>query len=60
MLDTKTIAKMGYEAYSKSTGNKNFRGEEMPKWEALPEAIQTAWIAATEEIIDVAVKAATA
>lgn len=60
MLDTNAIAQLGYEAYSRSTNNKNFRGQEMPKFDELPAAIKNAWVAATEEIIDVAVKAATA
>lgn len=42
----KQEAQRGYEAYSKSTNNKNFRGEEMPAWSELPLAIQKAWQAA--------------
>jgi len=37
------LAEMGYCAYSKYTGNKNFQGGEMPKWGSLPEKIQGAW-----------------
>jgi hypothetical protein len=40
------LAKGAYGAYGLSTNNKNFRGEEMPKWEELPEAIRSAWKAA--------------
>ncbi len=48
--EVEAIVRAGYEAYSQSTGNKNYRGEEMPKWEDLPEKIQNAWIAAAERI----------
>jgi Mg-chelatase subunit ChlI len=41
-----------YKAYSASTGNKNFRGEPMPEWEALPQPIRTAWEAASRQVIE--------
>jgi len=41
------LAQMAYQAYGDSTGHKNFRGEPMPEWHALPPAIQTAWCAAS-------------
>lgn len=56
-MNIEGIAELGYIAYSKSTNNKNFRGDEMPKWKDLPEAIQKAWMAATDEIIETARKA---
>ena len=61
-MDTnfRELAHAGYEAYSASTGNKNFRGEEMPAFDALPEPIINAWIAATKEIVDVFARAVTA
>ncbi len=37
------LAQEGYKAYGEFTDNKNFRGEEMPSWEKLPEKIQGAW-----------------
>lgn len=37
------LAKLAYEAYGLTTGNKNFRGEEMPKFEDLPATIKLAW-----------------
>lgn len=40
------IAKSAYQAYSASTGNKNFRGDPMPEFDALPRPIQIAWEAA--------------
>jgi len=43
------IVKSAYLAYSASTDNKNFRGEEMPKFEDLPIAIQTAWECAVRQ-----------
>jgi hypothetical protein len=47
------LAKGAYSAYGLSTNNKNFRGEEMPTWEALPLPIQTAWKAAAKSVFDV-------
>lgn len=37
------LAEVAYEAYGESTGNKNSRGEPMPTWADLPDAIQVAW-----------------
>ena len=51
MLDMIEVAKTAYEAYGLSTGNKNFRGEEMPTWDALPDAIRHAWVAAVTAVI---------
>lgn len=42
--------RVGYEAYCRSAGNKNYRGEECPAWDALPEAIRTHWEAAADAI----------
>lgn len=53
-MNFKSLAKMGYEVFVKKSG------EEMPSFNELPETIQNAWVAAAEEIVDVAVKAATA
>ena len=38
--------RIGYEAYAHSTGGKTFDGRDMPRWEDLPDPIQTAWEAA--------------
>lgn len=46
------LAKEAYEAYGKSTGNKNYLGLEMPKWEALTPAIREAWCAAARAIVN--------
>lgn len=51
MKTIEELAKEAYEAYGKFTDNKNFRGEEMPKWEDLPERIRGAWAAATRHIV---------
>ncbi len=47
------IAASAYRAYSASTSNKNFRGEPMPAWSDLPQAIRTAWDAACRQVNDV-------
>lgn len=44
------LAAIGYRAYGKWVDNKNFRGEPMPDWEALPDPQRLAWIAAGQEI----------
>jgi uncharacterized protein YegP (UPF0339 family) len=59
-LNFTNIAALGYEAYAKSTGNKTFRGDEMPNFDDLSPETINAWIAAAKEIVDVAVRAATA
>lgn len=45
-------AKVAYHAYGATTNHKNFRGEPMPAWPDLPGAIQLAWRAAAEAVID--------
>jgi hypothetical protein len=51
---SKTIAQEAYEAYSESTGNKNFQGNEMPTWAELPEKIKTAWAVAAQAVASIA------
>lgn len=46
------IAASAYRAYAASTGNKNFRGEPMPAFDDLPQAIRTAWEAAVRQAGD--------
>lgn len=48
------IAASAYRAYAASTGNKNFRGDPMPEFDALPQAIQTAWEAAVRQAASLA------
>lgn len=43
------IAASAYRAYAASTGNKNYRGEPMPDFADLPDAIKTAWQAAVRQ-----------
>jgi hypothetical protein len=43
------IAASAYSAYAESTGHKNFAGNPMPRWDALPQRIQTAWEAAIRQ-----------
>lgn len=43
------IAASAYRAYAASTGNKNFRGDPMPEFDALPAAIKVAWEAAVRQ-----------
>lgn len=51
-LDAKELAEIGYRAYSKSTGNLNYQGLPMPKWDDLPEKIKAAWVAAATAITE--------
>jgi hypothetical protein len=44
------MARKAYAAYGQTTDYKNFQGNPMPTWDALPEAIRTAWKAAAEEV----------
>lgn len=44
------IAASAYRAYAASTGNKNFRGEQMPGFADLPRPIQVAWQAAVRQV----------
>lgn len=46
--DLLRIAKTGYEAYAAKTDWKNFRGDPMPQWDDLSEAIRWAWEAAAQ------------
>lgn len=45
-------AARAYWAYGQFTGNKNFLGNEMPRWEDLPEKIRGAWHATVQHLID--------
>lgn len=47
------VAASAYRAYSASTGNKNFRGEDMPAFQELPIAIRIAWEAVVRQVGDV-------
>lgn len=47
------MAEAMYLAYSASTNNKNFRGEEMPVFGDLPSSIKDAWVAAAIKAYEV-------
>lgn len=47
-----TIAQTAYDAYGNSVGWNNYQGLPMPSWDALPEKIQSAWIAATQTAVE--------
>lgn len=49
-LGVDLLAQSAYVAYGRSTGWKNYRGLDMPRWEDLGEAIQNAWRAAVVEV----------
>lgn len=44
------LAKVAYHAYGSVTDFKNFRGEPMPEFDALPETIREAWCVASETV----------
>jgi hypothetical protein len=54
MADWIEVAKVAYAAYGSSTGNKNFRGEEMPTWDGLTPEIRIAWAEAVHAAIEFA------
>lgn len=54
------IAAFGYEAYAESSGNKNYQGNPMPKWDDLPKEIKQHWAAAARAISEVFGRAVTA
>lgn len=45
----KEIAESAYKAYAVSTGNKNYQGNQMPEFSALPRPIQIAWEVAVRQ-----------
>lgn len=47
MIISEKLARTAYRAYGESTGWKNFRGDPMPEYDALPAPIQAAWRAAS-------------
>ncbi len=46
--------RIAYTAYGRDTNFKNFMGQPMPEWDALPDAIRNAWIKAANVIWDLA------
>jgi hypothetical protein len=55
-MDQYSTARKAYHAYGKVTDFKNFRGEPMPEFDALPEKIKEAWLAATNCVKDLAIE----
>lgn len=49
-LPWSVIAESAYRAYSASTGNKNFLGQQMPAFSDLPQPIRVAWEAAARQV----------
>lgn len=47
-------ARIAYTAYGRVTGFKNFQGNSMPEFDALPPLIKEAWIKAAGTIWDIA------
>lgn len=47
-----SLSREAYEAYAKSTGNKNYQGLPMPAFDALPDAIKQAWNAAVGRVCE--------
>jgi hypothetical protein len=50
-LEPESLARSAYAAYGKVTDFKNFRGEPMPAFDALPSTIQAAWFAACGDVL---------
>lgn len=46
--DRLPIDQQAYQAYGEAVAWKNYRGDPMPRWADLPEAIRLAWKAAAE------------
>lgn len=46
------LAKLGFEAYGKSTGGLTWDGKPIPPWENVGEKVQAAWKAATKVIAE--------
>lgn len=51
-METLSLAEEAYQAYTATTGNKNYRGEECPAFKDLPEQIKQAWEAAAGKVED--------
>lgn len=50
MIYLEELAETAYEAYRRSCKGKSIRGEELPHWKDLPDAIQTHWRAAASAV----------
>lgn len=45
------FGRAAYDAYGRTTGNKNYQGLEMPTWENLTPTIRSAWINAALTVL---------
>ncbi|GAB2696646.1 hypothetical protein [Kitasatospora kifunensis] len=50
-MTDQTPAEIAYQSYGNTTGNRNFLGQPMPVWDALPHVIQLAWQNAVADAI---------
>jgi hypothetical protein len=51
MPEQTPLAEVAYQAYGSATNHKNFRGDPMPAWDELPDAIKHAWTVAADAIL---------
>jgi hypothetical protein len=51
MQPDKNLGQIAYEAYGEAVGHKNYQGNPMPNWYALPAAINQAWRAAAWAVV---------
>jgi hypothetical protein len=47
-MPDENLGRLAYKAYGGVTDFKNFQGDPMPEWDALPAKIREAWQAAAE------------
>jgi hypothetical protein len=50
--DQVVMARLAYAAYGRTTDFKNYQGNPMPKWDDLGDAIQAAWVSASNAVSD--------
>lgn len=50
MTDTEDLARIAYDAYAQAVGGKAFNGDDLPPFAAVPERIQSAWLAAVTAV----------
>jgi hypothetical protein len=48
--EIETLARGAYDAYGAVTDHKNYQGLPMPTWDALPDKIRQAWLAAAQHV----------
>lgn len=50
-MDRERLARIAYSAYEAVTNFKNYQGNPMPEFDALPEKIKEAWVVACEAVV---------